>query len=257
MTNIFDTHFHLTATDCLEDMVNDARRVGVEHMLIAGAEPHRIANVVTAAVRTPSVYCAVGVHPHQADEFDGQVGMYRDLIANHADVRAIGEIGLDYHYNYAAHDVQKSTFRAFLELAGECQLPVIIHCRDAWDDCATMLANNWQRGMPFVIHCFTGTIEWAERFLDMGGYLSFNGIITFKRADDVRSVLQQVPHNRIFFETDSPYLAPVPFRGKPNAPAMMPYIIEHAAQVLSLDAQRLADITTANARQFFGIRDDN
>jgi TatD DNase family protein len=251
VTGIFDTHFHLEPDDDIAALVAGATAAGVSEMMVAGAAPPFLRTMLARIQPYPEVYAAVGVHPHSAETFDGDIAPYRELAADPS-VCAVGEVGLDYFYDNAPRAVQQQTFAAFIALADELQQPLIVHCRDAWDDCAELLASR-QTEVPFVIHCFTGTAAWAERFLAMGAYLSFNGILTFKRSEALRAVFRELPGDRVFFETDSPYLAPVPLRGRRNEPANMPHIIRCAAALLELDPQALADRSTAAARQFYGL----
>ncbi|MDP7396607.1 MAG: TatD family hydrolase [Lentisphaeria bacterium] len=251
---IFDTHFHLAPGDELGAIAARALAAGVTRLLVAGAAVGEAEAVLGQVAAVPAVFAAVGVHPHEAGKFDGDIGYYRGL-AGHRRVRAIGEIGLDYYYDNAPCDTQKAVFRQFLELARETGLPAVVHCRDAYDDCYALLAECLDGG-PFVVHCYTGTVEWAQRFLALGGHLSFTGILTFPRSDDVRAAFHSVPLDRLMFETDSPYLAPVPLRGRVNEPANVAHIVTYAADVLEMPAAELAAVTTTNALEFFGITAD-
>ncbi len=250
--DIFDTHFHLLPEDDLSSIVRNAAAAGVTRMLVAGTESQYTETMLRRISDYPEVFAAIGVHPHEAQKFDGDLTPFRRM-SGHTKVKAIGEIGLDFYYEYASHEVQIRVFNQFLELANEVERPVIIHCRDAFDACYDCLKTSIDRDAGFVIHCYTGTLDWAKRFIELGGYLSFTGILTFKNSDEIRDVMGLVPLDRLMFETDSPYLAPVPFRGKRNEPAFTKYIVERAAEELSIDYEKLIDISTTNARRFFKI----
>jgi TatD DNase family protein len=250
--DIFDTHFHLAVDDDLPAIAERAAAAGVNRMLVAGAAVDEMSAILHKIAQVPSVYAAVGVHPHEAEQFDGDIEPYRGWVDNPR-VKAIGEIGLDYFYDHAPQDTQKRVFAQFLELSRETGLPAVIHCRDAYDDCHALLAEHLNGEQPFVVHCYTGTPDWAAKFLALGGYLSFTGILTFPRSDDVRKAFRSVPLDRMFFETDSPYLAPVPVRGRRNEPANVTHVVEFAARELGLEMSELVSLSTTNAMSFFGI----
>lgn len=253
MPTLFDTHCHLEPEDDPAGMVARASAAGVTEMLIAGAKPELIAAMLARIAPFPGVYAAVGVHPHEAGKWDGELAPYRAW-ATHPQVRAIGELGLDYFYNDGPKDMQQRVFRAFLQLAKATGKPAIVHCREAYEDVYTCLHEELGGAHPFVIHCFSGTVEWAQRYLALGGYLSFTGIITFPKAGDLRAVLPHVPLDRLMFETDSPYLTPVPFRGKRrNEPSLLPHVVATAATVLGLTPDALASSSTAAARRFYSL----
>ena len=257
---MIDTHCHLAdevfEAD-LEAVVTRAREAGVTGavcILAAGveAEARRSARVRQL---WPSVGLAVGVHPHQAVECAGQVdraeGWIRQALAADPAVCAVGEIGLDYHYDFSPRDVQREVFVAQLAVARALDLPVVIHTREADEDTFTTLAAEG-RGVRGVFHCFTGGIERARRALDLGFYLSLAGILTFPRATDLHDVAVFAPPDRILIETDSPFLAPVPYRGKRNEPARVVQVAERLAALRGVTPAAVAELTTANALQLFG-----
>ncbi len=247
-----DTHFHLEPEDDLDAMVAAAREAGVVWMLVAGAPVGQMATVLERIDPHPMVYAAAGVHPHEADQFDGDMALYERL-AEHPRVKAIGEIGLDYHYDFSDRARQRQVLAQFLALAAKTGKPAILHTREADADVYRLLQEHLPPGHPFVVHCFTGTVEWARRYVELGGWLSFTGILTFPKAENVRDAMRAVPLDRLMFETDSPYLAPKPFRGKRNQPAFVVHTVAHAAETLGLPAEELATLTTANAGRFFGV----
>jgi TatD DNase family protein len=249
---LFDTHFHLTDDDDACELIARAEAAGVGWLTLAGAPAGRMEELLERIRPFPNVYAAVGVHPHDAEKFDDNIALYRQL-SDDAQAVAIGEVGLDYFYDTAPKVRQKAVFGAFLDLAAETGQPVVIHCRDAFDDCYELLTSHLPDQHPFVIHCYTGPVEWVERMLAIGGFISFTGIMTFKKAEDVRAAMREVPLDRLMFETDSPYLAPIPFRGKRNEPAYVRHVVEFAAEHLGVAYDELVEKTTQNAFRFYGI----
>ena len=251
---LFDTHCHLTLEDDINTILAVAKDNGVEWLLLAGAPIVQCTELLHKVKAYKTIYTALGVHPHEADVFDGDMQPI-EALAGDEQVKAIGEIGLDYHYTYSKKTVQRRVFRQFLEFATTSNKPVIIHNRQATDDCYRMLNDHLPSQYPFVLHCYTESVQWVERFIEMGGWISFTGILTFPNAEGVRESLQCVPLNRLMFETDSPYLAPVPFRGQKNQPANLRCIVEYAARCLKMPFDQLAAISTRNAFRFFNILD--
>ncbi len=250
--NIFDTHFHLDPEDDVDGMIQRANKCGIKWFVAAGASIKNTTWLLNKITAFPNVNTAIGVHPHEAINF-----IDLDLFeknASHPSVKAIGEIGLDYFYDNSPKGIQINVFKTFLNFANAKKLPVIIHCRDAFSDCYNIIKQILDKDIRFVIHCFTGSLDWADKFIDLGGYLSFNGILTFKKSEEIRSVLKHVPKNRILFETDSPYLAPAPYRGKKNEPAYLIHIIEKAAEILEISIDELAQLSSQNAKTFYNIK---
>jgi len=248
---LFDTHLHLTPDDDAVELLAKARAVGVKHFVAAAGDFEDAVRAVAVACENDDLFATVGLHPHEARLFADDLVRYRRL-AEHEQVVAIGEIGLDYYYDHSPRDVQRRVFSAFLTLAGEMRLPSVIHCRDAHDDCLAILRDTLAPGQSFVVHSYTGTPEWAEEALALGAMFSFNGMVTFKKADNIRAALRAVPLDCLLLETDSPYLAPVPHRGKRNQPAYVADVARGVADVLDLPFADIAQRTTDNALRFFG-----
>jgi TatD DNase family protein len=205
------------------------------------------------SARWPSfVWHTAGIHPHDAAQFDSarDVAAIRDAVA--AGAVAVGECGLDYYYDHAPRDRQRAAFGEQLALAAELQRPVVVHTREAEDDTGAMIREAAATGVNGVLHCFTGSAPLAELALDAGWYVSFSGIVTFKRWDDL-DLLRLVPNDRLLVESDAPYLAPVPNRGKRNEPAFVPLTIARLAEVRGVAASDIARVTTDNALRFFGL----
>ncbi len=234
----------------VDAMVAEARAAGVERLVTVGTDALRSAEAVRAAARHPGVvWATVGLHPHEARHgLDGVV----DLLDNDG-VVAVGECGLDYHYDHSPRSVQRDMFAAQIALAHERDLALVIHTREAWDDTFAVLD---AEGVPplTVFHCFTGGVDEARACLDRGGYLSFSGIVTFGSADDVRAAAAVCPFERLLVETDSPYLAPVPYRGRPNRPSLVPLVGAAVAEAMGVTVDAVAAATWANAERVYRLR---
>lgn len=244
---MIDSHCHLDdevfAAE-LDGVVARAQAAGVDTMLTIDAP-------VSLIERYDCVYGSVGVHPHEAGKADESTIPRLREIAAHPKVIAIGEIGLDYHYDFAPRDVQKRVFIEHLHAARDLGLPIIIHTREAWDDTFEILEEHWRgRG---IMHCFSGGPREAERCLAMGFYLAFGGVITFPKSLDVQEAARLAPKDRILLETDAPYLAPVPKRGKRNEPALMVHTAERLAELRGVLASDIDRQTSENFRTLFGL----
>ncbi|NLF93921.1 MAG: TatD family hydrolase [Oligosphaeraceae bacterium] len=251
--HLFDTHLHLSPEDDAAAVLSAARAVGVGEFLLAGTALSDGLAVSALAGSEPGVYAAVGVHPHAAASFAaGDLPQFRTLLSRPG-VVAVGEIGLDYHYDFSPREVQRQVLALFLELAAELHRPVVIHCREAFADCHALVQRHLPGGAPFVVHSFTGTPEECRLWQELGAYISVNGMVTFTKADNIRAFLPLVQPERLLLETDSPYLAPVPYRGRTNCPAYLPAVAQRVAQELGLELSALAELTTANARRFFAL----
>jgi len=248
---LFDAHLHLD-DDSPHELFERARAAGVGLFVVVGTDLAGSRRAAAVARKEGGVFATVGVHPHEAGHFDGDLGPFRDLLSE-PDVVAVGEVGLDYHYDFSPRPVQRRVFRAFLELAVEMGLPVVVHCREAYDDCLALLRDSLPEGHPVLLHSFTAAPEQAERFLAAGVRFSFNGIATFRKADEVRATLAWIPSDRLLVETDSPYLAPHPHRGKRNEPALLPFVVETVARVRKWTIEEAARRTTINACSFYRV----
>jgi TatD DNase family protein len=257
---VIDSHCHLadeTFAADLDAVVQRARDAGLERVMVileAGNEKE-----ATQATRVgalwPETRVSVGVHPHQAHQFSDDpsraAAAVREQIAATPSARAIGEIGLDYHYDYSPKDVQDAVFRGQVRLARELDLPVVIHTREADEDTLTILREEGGGALRGVLHCFTGGPSLADAGLALGFYISLAGIITFPKAEELRHTARRVPLDRLLAETDSPFLAPVPFRGKRNEPAHVVKVVGTLAEMHGMDAGELGRRTTANFHALF------
>jgi TatD DNase family protein len=255
---MFDSHCHLADEafeNDLEEVVARAKDAGLTGALVilAAGDEAEAARALKVREVWPAARFATGVHPHAAGTFAGQPAAAAATAEAHAaafQVCGIGEIGLDYHYDFAPRDVQHEVFAAQLALAGRLERPVIIHTREATDDTFELLAA--AGGVRGVFHCFTGDAAMARRALDIGFFVSFSGIITFPKAEGIREAARLVPDDRLLVETDSPYLAPVPFRGKRNEPAHVAKVVDAVAGVRGTTPARVAERTSLNFSGLFG-----
>lgn len=251
-----DSHAHLAdaAFDAdRDDVVQRARAAGAGAIISIGESIDAADRAARLAVAHPRfVYHTAGVHPHDAAEFDASRDL--DAIRRHvaAGAVAVGECGLDYHYDHSPRDAQRFAFESQMQLAGVLGVPVVVHTRESDSDAAAMIAAAAAAGVRGVLHCFTGTHALATIALEVGWYVSFSGIITFKKWDDV-ALLRLVPDDRLLVESDAPYLAPVPFRGKRNEPSFVPRTIERLANVRDVSVDDIAERTTDNATRLFGL----
>jgi len=244
-----DTHCHLGFDGVADDAVEAAGAAGVGRMICVGTDAGRSREAVAMAARWPGrVWATVGVHPHDATGgTDGILGLVGE-----PGVVGIGECGLDYHYEHSPRDVQRAAFAAQVGLAHVHAKTLVIHSREAWADTfAVLLAERVPSRTVF--HCFTGGPGEAETALELGAYLSFSGIVTFPRAEDVQAAAAMCPADRLLVETDAPFLAPVPHRGKPNQPALVAEVGAAVARLRGVEARELAAVTSANAARAFGL----
>lgn len=250
-----DSHAHIDGTEFDADrheVIQRARDAGVSVILNVGTgDPHSgvLERAVELAEKHEGLYAALGTHPHDARLFDDQAAQrITDLIKQSGRAIAWGEIGLDFHYDNSPRDVQLDAFRRQLQLARAAPLPVIIHTREAEAETIEILRSEWQGSdLPGIMHCFSGTREFADKAMNLGMFVSFSGIVTFKNANDLRGVATAVPLNRLLIETDCPYLSPVPHRGKRNEPA---YVVEVAKCLAELRGVSLEEMGRATAENF-------
>jgi TatD DNase family protein len=255
-----DSHAHLAdaAFDAdREDVIARARDAGAAAIVSIGESIAAADRAAVIATNHPRyVYHTAGIHPHDAADFDDA----RDTEAIRRHVAtgavAVGECGLDYHYDHSPRDVQRRAFESQLRLAKELDRPVVVHSREADADITAMIDAAARAGVRGVLHCFTGTHAVAEAVLSAGWYVSFSGIVTFKRWGDLE-LLRLVPDDRLLVESDSPYLAPVPFRGKRNEPSFVPHTVERLASARRTTSDALAELTADNTRRFFGLAMDD
>jgi TatD DNase family protein len=259
MIELIDSHAHIDFPQFDADrdaMLARAQGAGVSTLLAIGVGPgpEKLDAALPYAEAYDWIYTTVGIHPHEAKEVTSTHLATMESLARHPKVIAFGEIGLDYFYDHSPRDVQDRVFRQQMELARAAKLPVIIHCRDAWDDCLRVLEEVWKpTGLGGILHCFTGSLEHARRGLNLGFLVSFTGNITYPKAQSIRDVAKILPLSNILIETDSPYLAPQAHRGKRNEPAYVLEVAKALATVRNLGLQETAVATTENFRRFFRL----
>jgi TatD DNase family protein len=252
---LIDSHCHLEYKGLVEDqqgVLTRAREAGVGAFLNISTRQSEWDQVVGTANRESDVFASVGIHPHEAEKHEDLGRGVLLAATENARVIAIGETGLDYYYEHSDRVTQAKLFRMHIDVARETGLPVIIHTRDAEDDTHQILVEEMEKGaFPALIHCFTASQEFGRKVLDLGLTISLSGIVTFKNAKDLQETARHVPDNRLLVETDSPFLAPVPHRGRPCEPAFVADTARFVAGLRETEAERLADVTTANFKQLF------
>ena len=254
--HLVDTHAHLDYPhlyDQIDDVLARADEAGIKQIISIGVKLSTADKPKQIAETYDNVWCSIGIHPHEAENepLACDINAIRDA-ANHPKVVAIGEAGLDYFYDNAPRQMQADSLRAQITVARELDLPIIIHSRDADDDMADILEDEYRKGAyKGVLHCFSSGAKLAERALAIGFYVSFSGIVTFKSAAEIQAVAVNVPDDRILVETDAPFLAPVPKRGQKNEPAYTRHTAEFLAELRGITLEALAEITTQNAKNLF------
>jgi len=260
-----DSHAHLDGKQFdsdREQVIARAREAGVVAMVAIGNGdgPPELDAGIKLAEKYPFMYATIGIHPHEARLASDHAYAETEKLAKHPKVIAWGEIGLDYFYDHSPRDMQQQVFIRQMELAGAAKLPIVIHCRpsdnseNAWNDCLRLIQEHWApEGIGGVLHCFTGNWPQAKRALDMGFMISFAGNITFPKAQQIRDAALAVPLDRMFIETDCPYLAPIPYRGKRNEPAYVKETARHIGELRGMSMEEVGAHTTANFYKFFKI----
>jgi TatD DNase family protein len=256
---LIDSHAHIDFPQFAEDrdaMLDRARAAGVTTLLAIGTGPgpEKLDSAIPFAEHHDWIYATVGIHPHEAKEVTPKHLQDLAKLAKHPKVIAWGEIGLDNFYDHSPREAQHKAFCNQMELAAHAKLPIIIHCRDAWTDCLNLLEEHWKpTGIGGILHCFSSTLKDARRGIDMDFLISFAGNSTFPKAQNLRDVAKALPLEKILIETDSPYLAPQPYRGKRNEPAYVAEVARTIASVRDLSADEIAAATSENFRRLFRL----
>ena len=257
--DLIDSHAHIDVSDFEGDreaMLERARSSGVGALLAIGNGPEveKLGAAVPYAEQQDWIYAAMGIHPHEAQYATERHYVEMDRLARHLRVIAWGEIGLDYHYDHSPRPIQVQVFCRQLGQARAARLPIVIHCREAWPDCLKLLDENWRSsGLGGIFHCFTGTLAEARSGMEMGFLISFAGNVTYPKAQNLRDVSKEIPLDRLLVETDSPFLAPQPHRGRRNEPAYVAEVARSIGNVRDLPAEEVASATSGNFRRFFGL----
>ncbi|SDI96634.1 TatD family hydrolase [Alteribacillus bidgolensis] len=253
---LFDTHVHLNIDqfeEDVEDTINRAKSEGVEWMTVVGFDRETIPKAMELAETYDFIYAAVGWHPVDAIDMTEEDLKWLEELAADPKVVALGEMGLDYHWDKSPKEVQKEVFRKQIHLAKKVNLPIIIHDREAHQDIVDILKEENAAETGGIMHCFGGSLEIAKECLKMNFYISFGGPVTFKNAKKPKEVAKEIPMDRLLVETDSPFLAPHPYRGKRNEPAYVKLVAEKIAELKEISFETLAEQTTANAKKLFRI----
>ena len=254
--NLFDSHCHLEDERFQEDRAETMARMkdaGVNRCILAGSDMETSEQIVALTKEHAHVYGVVGIHPHDAKTWTDDCAQRIADWTKEERIVGVGEIGLDYYYDHSPRDLQKEVFVKQLLLARQLDMPAVFHVRDAHGDVLDLLRANRSQLPAGVVHCYSGSVESAREYLDMGFYISFAGPITFKNANKLLDVAKYVPQDRILVETDSPYLAPVPMRGRRNEPTFVQYVAQTVAELRGISAEEMAQAAFENACRLFGI----
>lgn len=255
---LIDSHAHIQAAEFgseIAQVIQRAEEAGVEKIIVVGGVGDLASNRAGLELTKtfPRLFATVGMHPHDAKDVNEQDFEELRELTQSSRVVAVGETGLDFYYDHSPRKTQKELFCRFIQMARESRLPIVVHVRDAFPEAIELLRTHGEGQIRGVIHCFTGDSVAAREFLDLGFYLSFSGIITFKNAQPLREVVRDIPLDRMLIETDSPYLAPVPHRGRRNEPAFVRFVAEAVAKLKGISIEEVAQATTRNAQDLFGI----
>ena len=252
---LVDSHCHLDFPEFggeVDQLIGRAAEAGVGMMVTISTRVRRFPGILAIAEAHENVFCSVGTHPHNAAEEPDITAEQLVRLSKHPKVVAIGEAGLDFHYDKSPRPAQAQGFRTHIAAARETRLPLVIHARSADDEMIAILEEESGKGaFPFILHCFSSGRKLAEAGVALGGYVSFSGILTFKNSEDIRAIARTVPRDRLLVETDAPYLAPPPHRGKRNEPAFVAHTAKVLAETIGVDQREIAEITTDNFFQLF------
>lgn len=252
---MIDTHSHINFNEYkqnFEEFVKNLKENGIERVIIPGVEPSTFNEIIDLSNKYEILYGAIGIHPSECLSYNDGVEKEIYKLAKKPKVVAIGEIGLDYYWTTDTKKEQQNVFRRQLEIAQELQLPVLIHDREAHDDTFNIV-NEFQNLKNVIFHCFSGSPEFAKKCVDKGFYIAIGGVVTFKNAKDLKETAKIIPIDKLLLETDAPYLAPTPFRGKLNSPVYLKYIAQEIAKLRNTDIEEIKEKTTNNAKRIFNF----
>lgn len=253
---LFDTHVHLNAEQFSEDLnevIDRARMEGVRYMVVVGFDRPTIIKAMELIEEYDFIYASIGWHPVDAIDMRDEDLEWIEELAKHPKVVAIGEMGLDYYWDKSPKEVQQEVFRKQIQLAKKVKLPIVIHNREATADIVTILKEENAAEVGGIMHCFSGSVEVAKECVEMNFYISLGGPVTFKNAKKPKEVAQEIPLKKLLIETDCPYLAPHPYRGKRNEPSYVKLVAEQIAELKGLSYEEVSQVTTENAKILFGI----
>lgn len=250
---LIDTHAHIDMLELpVEDVMKQMKDYGVKKAIIPSVEADLMDKVISVAKSDENLWAMVGIYPSEAKTYTEEAENHIIELAKNTKVVALGEIGLDYYWDKSFADLQKEVFAKQIRLANKLNLPIVVHDRDAHKDTFDVLIEN-NKSSDVLFHCFSGSVEFMRECVKQGWYIALGGVVTFKNAVKMKDVAREVPLEKLVLETDSPYLTPVPFRGKTNSPAYVKYVAEEIANIRQMPVEELIDITTENAERFFKI----
>ena len=254
---LIDTHAHIDM-DCYEDdysgVISRAKENGVEKIIIPAVEPKDFNKIIQFTHDYDNIYCALGLHPSEAQKYyPKMIDEIEDYVKHNKKIVAIGEVGLDYYWDKSFVEQQKAVFKEQIELAKKLSLPILIHDREAHQDTFDVLKSSNINDLPIVMHCYSGSWEFAKEFLKMNCYIALGGVVTFKNAQKVKEVAQNIPLDRLLLETDCPYMTPVPHRGQQNEPAYVKFVAQEIANLRNVTFEEIAIKTTENANKLFQL----
>lgn len=250
---LVDTHAHIDMLEgYAEYYIEQAAENNVSRIIIPGIEPEGFAPVVEIAERFKNIFFELGVFPSEAEKWSDECLELITELARHPKCVGIGEIGLDYYWDKSFVDKQKEVFIKQIEIANRLKLPITVHDREAHNDTLEII-DKYNKSSQIVFHCFSGDVDFMKKVVERGYYIAIGGIVTFKKADTLKKVASEVPLDRLLLETDAPYLAPVPYRGKENQPAYIKYTAEEIAKLRGISLEEIAEVTTRNAEKVFNI----
>lgn len=256
-TNNFlvDTHSHIDMPDfeSPDEIISNAKKAGVKSIIVPSVDRNSFEHVITLANEYEDIYCALGVHPSEAQNANEEDFEKIKELAVNDKVKAIGECGLDYYWDKTFINEQKEVFFKQIQIAKELQKALIVHDREAHKDTFDLLTQNIKDEIPVIMHCFSGSLEFARECIKKGFYIALGGVVTFKNAKKVHEIARVIPLEYLLLETDAPYLTPEPYRGKRNEPAYIKFVAEKIAEIRGVSFEDIANITTSNARKVFGI----
>ena len=252
MSYLIDTHAHLDMFENVDEIISDAKNNGVEKIIIPSVEEKYFSKIIDIANNNVGIYAMLGIFPSEAKTWDDAIYTKIAELADNKKIVAIGEIGLDYYWDKSFIDEQKDIFIKQIKLANELKLPIVVHDREAHKDCFDILKEN-NNGSKVVFHCFSGSVEFAKECISQGWYIALGGVVTFKNAIKMKETAKEIPLEYLLLETDSPYLTPVPYRGKENKPSYVRFVANEIAKIRDIDVDELKAVTSYNAESVFGI----
>jgi len=249
---LIDTHAHLDMYDDCESIIKTAEDYGVKKIIIPAVEEKYFEKIINIANSYENIFCQLGIFPSEAKSWSEDIKDKIIRLSKNKKVIAIGEVGLDYYWDKSFNDIQKEVFKEQILLANELNLPIVVHDREAHLDSFKLL-KEYNKGSDVIFHCFSGSIEFARECIKEGWYIALGGVVTFKNAKKMKEVAKEIPLEKLLLETDSPYLTPVPYRGKENQPAYVKFVAEEIAKIREANMDEIITTTTENAERVFGI----